>query len=320
MKDQSLFDKIDLHLIRVLYTVLKEQSVSKAASRLGMHQPAVSAALRRLRDLVGDPLLVRSGNSMVTTEVGQRMLEPSGQLLRHAETMLAQAMGFDAATTTHTFSVAASDNLDPEFLPRLLARIKRLAPMASLEIHALNGHSDYREQLQSGQFDVVIANWLRPAEDLHRTLLFEDEIVCLVSEKHPAVRRGWTVEEWLACDHAAPTPMHPGASSVIDDLLSERGLVRNINTRCAYFGLIPPMVASSLLVLTSGRHFCERTLAQWRLVIVPCPVDLPLLQYHQLWHPRSHGALSSRWLRDQIKAVAAGLRTESLPAFGAAHV
>ena len=319
MKDQSLFDRIDLHLIRVLYTVLKEESVSKAATRLGMHQPAVSAALRRLREVVGDPLLVRSGNRMIATDTGKRMLEPSGLLLRHAETMLAEAMGFDPMTSTQTFSVAASDNLDPEFLPRLLSRIKRLAPLASLDIHALSGSSDYLEQLQSGQFDVVIANWLRPAEDLHRALLFEDEVVCLVSQHHPAVRRGWTVEEWLACDHAAPTPMHMGATSVIDDLLAEQGLRRQINTRCAYFGLIPPMVASSLLVLTTGRHFSERTLSQWPLAIVDCPVKLPPLQYHQLWHPRSHSALSARWFREQIKEVAASLRTEPLPIFGVTH-
>ena len=74
MRDQALFDKIDLHLIRVLHTVLTERSVSKAAVRLGMHQPAVSTALRRLRDLAGDPLLVRSGSGMAPTDVGTRMV------------------------------------------------------------------------------------------------------------------------------------------------------------------------------------------------------------------------------------------------------
>ena len=73
MRDQTLFDKIDLHLIRVLHTVLTERSVSRAALRLGMHQPAVSAALRRLRELAGDPLLVRSGAQMQPTDVGLRM-------------------------------------------------------------------------------------------------------------------------------------------------------------------------------------------------------------------------------------------------------
>jgi DNA-binding transcriptional LysR family regulator len=84
MKDQLLFDKIDLHLIRVLHTVLTERSVSKAAIRLGMYQPAVSAALKRLRDLSGDPLLVRSGTGMVPTATGLRMVEPAAAILRSA--------------------------------------------------------------------------------------------------------------------------------------------------------------------------------------------------------------------------------------------
>ena len=82
--DQHLFDRIDLHLIRVLHTVLTERSVSRAALRLGMHQPAVSTALKRLRELSGDPLLVRNGAHMVPTEAGQRMLEPAANVLRAA--------------------------------------------------------------------------------------------------------------------------------------------------------------------------------------------------------------------------------------------
>ena len=84
MRDQALFDKIDLHLIRVLHTVLTERSVSRAAIRLGMHQPAVSAALKRLRELSGDPLLVRSGSSMVPTDAALRMVEPAADILRSA--------------------------------------------------------------------------------------------------------------------------------------------------------------------------------------------------------------------------------------------
>lgn len=84
MRDPTIFDKIDLHLIRVLHTVLTERSVSRAAIRLGRHQPVVSASLRRLRDFAGDPLLLRSGSGMVPTEVGLHMVEPSVGILRGA--------------------------------------------------------------------------------------------------------------------------------------------------------------------------------------------------------------------------------------------
>lgn len=97
MRDQALFDKIDLHLIRVLHTVLTERSVSRAAVRLGMHQPAVSAALKRLRDLAGDPLLVRSGASMMPTDAALRMVEPAALILRSAEALFSDARGLTRA-------------------------------------------------------------------------------------------------------------------------------------------------------------------------------------------------------------------------------
>lgn len=308
MRDQALFDKIDLHLIRVLHTVLTERSVSRAAIRLGMHQPAVSAALKRLRDLAGDPLLVRSGAGMVPTDAGLRMVEPSASILRAAEVMFTEVRGFDPQTATSTFRVAASDYLDPMFLPQLVAQVKAQAPRCQIEIHPLSAASNYHAQLAQGAVDVVVGNWLKPPEELHLGALFADEVVCLVAADHPAVRRGWTAESWLASEHIAPTPTHPGARGVIDDHLESLGLARNITARCPHFGLIPAMVASSLLVLTTGRQYCERFTAQLPVKILQCPIAFPQLTYYQLWHERSHASASGRWLRERIKSVAAALR------------
>lgn len=310
MKDQALFDKIDLHLIRVLNTVLTERSVSRAAIRLGMYQPAVSAALKRLRELAGDPLLVRSGAGMVPTDAGLRMIEPSARILRAAEVLFSDARGFDAATATHTFSLAASDYMDPLFLPQLVAQIKNEAPLCHVEIHPLSGESDYRARLAQGEVDIVVGNWPAPPDDLHMARLFGDEVVCLVAKNHPAVRRGWDSESWLAAEHIAPTPTHPGAKGVIDVHLDKLGLQRNITVRCPHFGLIPAMVASSLLVLTTGRQYCERYTGTLPVKILPCPIDFPRMMYYQLWHERTHASASAKWLRDRVKAVAAALRKE----------
>ena len=308
MRDQALFDKIDLHLIRVLHTVLTDRSVSRAAIRLGMYQPAVSAALKRLRELSGDPLLVRSGSGMVPTDAGLRMIEPSASILRAAEVLFSDARGFDPATAESTFRIAASDYLDPIFLPTLVAQIKSQAPMCKIEIHPLSPDSDYHGHLSLGHVDLVIGNWLKPPEDLHMARLFGDEIVSLVSLDHPAARRGWDAGTWLAAEHIAPTPTHPGARGIIDQMLDGLNLQRNITARCAHFGLIPDMVASSLLVLTTGRQYCERFTARLPLKIVECPVAFPRLMYYQLWHERTHSSSSARWLRDRIKSVAASLR------------
>lgn len=308
MKDQALFDKIDLHLIRVLNTVLTERSVSRAAIRLGMYQPAVSAALKRLRELAGDPLLVRSGAGMVPTDAGLRMIEPSASILRAAEVLFSDARGFDAATATHTFSLACSDYMDPQFLPQLVAQIKQLAPLCQIDIHALSGDSDYRARLAQGEVDLVVGNWPAPPDDLHMARLFGDEVVCLVAANHPAVRRGWDSATWLAAEHIAPTPTYPGAKGVIDLHLDSLGLQRNITARCPHFGLIPAMVASSLLVLTTGRQYCERFTQQLPLKILPSPIEFPRMMYYQLWHERTHASASAKWLRERVKAVAAALR------------
>ena len=310
MKDQALFDKIDLHLIRVLNTVLTERSVSRAAIRLGMYQPAVSASLKRLRALAGDPLLVRSGAGMVPTDAGLRMIDPSARILRAAEVLFSDARGFDPATATSTFSLACSDYMDPLFLPQLVAQIKNQAPLCHVDIHPLSGESDYRTRLAQGEVDIVVGNWPAPPGDLHMARLFGDEVVCLVAKNHPAARRGWDSASWLAAEHVAPTPTHPGAKGVIDEHLDKLGLQRNITVRCPHFGLIPAMVASSLLVLTTGRQYCERYTGALPLKILPCPVDFPRMMYYQLWHERTHASASAKWLRDRVKAVASALRKE----------
>ena len=314
MRDQTLFDKIDLHLIRVLHTVLTERSVSKAAIRLGMYQPAVSASLKKLRELAGDPLLVRSGAGMVPTDAGLRMLAPSASILRAAESMFSDARGFEPSSARQTFRIAASDFLDPLFLPQLVAQIKQQAPHCVIEILPLSAESDYRARLAQGDMDVVIGNWLKPPDDLHLGRLFGDEVVCLVARDHPAVRRssqgGWDAASWLAAEHIAPTPTHPGARGVIDEHLDSLGLQRNITARCPHFGLIPSMVASTLLVLTTGRQYCERYVDKLPVKILPCPVVFPRLLYYQLWHERTHTSSAGRWLREQVESVAASLRKE----------
>ena len=308
MRDQALFDKIDLHLIRVLHTVLTERSVSRAAIRLGMYQPAVSAALKRLRDLSGDPLLVRSGSGMVPTDAALRMIEPSASILRAAESMFSDARAFEPQTAHNTFRVAASDYLDPLFLPQLVAQIKAQAPLSHIEIHPLSAESDYHAHLAQGDVDLVIGNWLKPPEDLHMARLFGDEVVCLVASDHPATRRAWDQAAWLEAEHIAPTPTHPGAKGVIDEHLESLGLRRNITARCPHFGLIPSMVASSLLVLTTGRQYCERFCERLPVKVLECPIPFPRLMYYQLWHERTHASSASKWLRERVKSVAAALQ------------
>lgn len=312
MKPTHTVDKIDLQLIRILHTLLMERSVSKAALRLGQQQPAVSTALRRLRELTGDPILVRSGSGMVPTDQALAMLAPASEILESAEQLFLPARPFEPAHARANFRIAASDALDPLFLPAVVARIKTQAPHCQVEVHALSAQARYAHELGQGLIDVVVGNWAKPSEELHRAQLFKDEVVCLVSERHPAVKRGWSQTDWLACEHIAPTPAYPGWRGVIDEHLDRLGLERHIGARCAHFGLIPSMVSSSFLVLTTGRQYCQRFLqgpnALSGLKVLPCPVPFPTMVYYQLWHERSHNSMAHQWLREQVKNSVAQLQ------------
>jgi DNA-binding transcriptional LysR family regulator len=316
MAERTVFDKIELYLVRVLYTVISERSVSKAALRLATTQPTVSAQLKRLRELTGDPLLVRSGHGMAPTEVAMQLLEPAGAILREAEALFgSRRRGFEPASSTMTFRIAASDYLDPLFLPELVGRLKTEAPGVRIEILPLSGEFDYRKSLSRGDVDLVVGNWLEPPGELHLGRLMSDEIVCLVAEDHPAARnpRAWTTERYLGAEHVAPSSLHPGWRSVIDEHLASLGLTRDIVVRSPHFGLTPLMVAQSRLVLTTGRLFCSRYVDQFPLRIVKCPVAFPPLTYYQLWHDLTHIAPANRWLREQVRDVARSLSTHGMP-------
>ena len=144
------FGKIELRLVRVLHTLITERSVSRTAMRLDSTQPAVSAQLKRLRVLTGDPLLVRAGNAMTPTETALRLLEPAGTVLREAGHLFgarSQQRGFDPATSRQVFRIAASDYLDPLFLPEIVAHLREAAPGVRLELLPLSSDYDYRQRL-----------------------------------------------------------------------------------------------------------------------------------------------------------------------------
>lgn len=312
MNKAAALDKIELQLVRAFHTLITERSVSRAALRLQTTQPALSAKLRRLRQLTGDPLLVRSGSSMVPTATALALLPAATEVLQGVQRLFGGASPhrrFDPATAALRLRLAASDFMDPLFLPELLARLRREAPGVTVEVLPLSAELDYRRALAHGDLDLVVGNWTQPPQELHLARLLSDEVVCLVSAQHPAVRqgRGWTAERYLDCDHLAPMPYHADTRGFVDDHLASLGMSRRVALRLPHFALAPALVARSSLVLTTGRLFCERFLNREDVRILRCPVPMPAVTYYQLWHDLGHQHPAVRWLRETAKDVAHGL-------------
>lgn len=314
MTAATQWDSIDVHLLRVLHLLLTECSVSRAARRLNQSQPAVSTALRRLRDLTGDPLLVRSKNGMTPTERGAALLEPVRQALASIETIAIGHGRFDPSTTRRVFNVATPDYLDPALLGRILARFHNLAPHAQVVFHSFSPEQDFAGTLAEGRLDVVIGNWPHPPEQLRLSPLFDEEVVCMMREDHPLAGRPLTIKSYLEAEHLAPTPYSVGQRGVIDMHLARERLKRNVVAWVPYFSLAPYMVLESQMIFSCPRSFAEHFARRLPVALARSPIDYPPMSFYLLWHDRAHYAEECRWFREQIIAVARNSSQTSTPA------
>jgi DNA-binding transcriptional LysR family regulator len=301
-------EAIDTYLLRVMNTLLTERSVTRAAVKLNQSQPAISAALRRLRDITGDPLLVRGKAGMVPTEYGLQLLEPVQNALREIERIRFQQHNFDPATSIRAYRIGCPDYLNALFVPTVVERFREAAPTATLEFHSLGPSFDYELALEEGKLDIVIGNWPEPPEQLHLSNLFVDEIVCLMCNTHPLARRGaLTLEQYLSAPHLAPTPYSVGQRGAIDVHLARERLKRNVVVTLPYFNVAPYVLAKSDLIFTTTRSFAEHFARLLPLSVLPAPTNFPPMQYYQLWHERSHYSDEVKWLRglvtDSMKTV-----------------
>ncbi len=300
-------ETIDTYLLRVLHTLLMERSVTRSAVKLNQSQPAVSAALRRLRDITKDPLLVRGKSGMVPTEYGLRLLEPVENALSEIERIKLQQHSFDPATSIRCYRIGCPDYLNVMFVPTVIERFRQDAPNAFLEFHPLGPSFDYELALENGKLDIVIGNWPEPPEQLHLSNLFVDEIVCLISNTHPCAKRGGlTLEHYLDSPHLAPTPYSIGQRGSIDMYLARERLKRRVVVTLPYFNLAPYVLVQSDLIFTTTRRFANHYAQFLPLYISPAPIDFPPMQYYQLWHERCHYSEEVRWL---LGLVAEAIKT-----------
>jgi len=302
---------LDLHLIRILYLLLVEKNVSRVALKLNQPQPSISASLRKLRELTGDPLLVRGARGMVPTQHGESLMKPAKRILDEAESLFVRKAPFVPEEAARTFHIAAPDYLDMRFLPNVVAAVRRDSPNSKVVIHGLGPGTDYLRMLSDGEMDLVIANWDEPPAHLHISKLFEDPIICTMRADSPYARRtapdAMLLADYLALPHVAPTQMLAGYHGVIDSFLERQGLQRRVAVESPYFGVIPYMLTQSDLVLTTGRQFIRAFEKTLPLKSFTVPIKFPPMRFYQLWHQRAHQSTEHKWLRDLVSGAARAL-------------
>jgi len=306
-------DPIDVYLLRVLVALVSERSVSRVAVRMNQTQPAISSALRRLRDAFGDPILVRERGSMVPTERAMLLRDRARSVLLDIDRMLAGPEDFEPSASAMTFTVASPDYLAASFMADVVARFRVEAPNARLVVHSLTADYDYENALAHGELDIVIGNWPQPPERLHLSLLLEDELVCLMGQRNPLAKGAMTLERYLAAAHVVPLPLASAHRAVVETHLAGLRVSRDARVVVPYFAVAPYLVAGSDLVFTTARHFAMQFVRTLPVVAVPAPEGFPRMRFYQLWHDRSQHQAPHRWLRGLLSQVAARMAAGATP-------
>ncbi len=296
---------VDLHLVRVLRTLLVERSVSRAARKLGQGQPQVSAALRRLRALTGDPLLIRSQRGMTPTEYGQSLVAPATRLIEDFRALFTTAAPFDPARTQRTFTIAVPDYIAAPLLGALVAALRAAAPRAKLAVRPLTSDAQAVEMLEAGDADLVIESNVVRSGHVRFAALFEDSVAAVARAAALGGRARTDVEAYLALPHVAAAPGSGTRPGLVDRALAKKGLRRNIQAWIPYLITLPEILAKTDLVFTTSRHLAAYiAAARAGLVTFVPPVPFPRIRYYQMWHNKTHANPDHEWLRDLVRAVA----------------
>jgi DNA-binding transcriptional LysR family regulator len=298
----------DLRLMRLGQILLSEASVSRTALRTGQSQPSVSLALKRLRAITGDPLLVRSGARLVPTERGTDLLGVLTRILDDIDRVLDAGEAFDPARTTRPIKLLAVNCFGAFLMPRIVELLRDAAPNATVDFLKMPEDDKLVRPLESGEVDLVIGNWPVPPASLRCAPLFDNEIACMVRTLHPYARRAaLKLDEYLALDHLSPTPYSSASVSPIDGRLAQLGLKRKIRVSVPEYTVVPYMLASNDLVFTSGRSFIEHMASIFPFAVLDAPEELGSMRFYMLWHERSHRASFGRWLRGIVRKAASEL-------------
>lgn len=298
----------DLNLLVTLDVLLAEGSVAGAARRLRLSPSAMSRSLARLREVTGDPLLVRAGRGLVLTPRAIELRAQVGALVEGARAALRPAEALDLSTLTRRFSLRTSEGFVETFGPRLLALVAEQAPGVTLQFMTKpdKESAPLREgevDIETGVIDATTAPELRAAP------LFEDRWIGVVRTDHALAQDPATAEGYARAAHVAVLRrgLH---SSEIDEAVLSAGIERRVATIVSGFATALALARETQLVATVPERHTEGL--RKGMHSFPLPVLIPGFTISLLWHPRMNGDLAHRWLRGCVRSACGARHGEPL--------
>ncbi len=294
---------IDLNLLVAFDALIAERNVTRAGVRIGRTQPAMSAALSRLRALLGDELFVRGPKGLQPTPRALDLAEPLGRALADIQRTLAFTQGFDPRTSATTFTLALSEHPTFMVLPDLLEQLRLVAPAVTLRIRSFTARDDATALLDAGEADLAIG--VSPTSGGGRILtrpVFEDRFVCILRRGHPAAGSPLNLPAFLSLSHLLVSPEND-RFGLVDAALSKLGLKRRLGLTLPQMYAAPALVARSDMIATVMEGVVDASGHKDALVALSPPLDLPAARFVMSWHRRNDVHPAQRWLRDCIAAV-----------------
>ncbi|WP_286996883.1 MULTISPECIES: LysR family transcriptional regulator [Comamonas] len=299
------FRSLDLNLLRVFDTVMAEGSLTRAADKLAITQPAVSNAMRRLRDALGDELLVRQGHGVQPTPRALTLWPVVREALGNLQQSLAPEK-FDPATATLTVVLAMADATASTLVPNLVPIVEREAPHLSIRIVPLTTR-DPRGLLDAEAADMAVGHFPAVLADLtaraqagtlvpheHRRL-YDGEYVAVMRKDHPLAWMPLTLEHYCAAKHLLVS-FSGRAYGFIDEALAALGRERRIVLTVNQYTTAARVVSQSDLVTVLPRHFVPITGIQHQLQVHPLPLEVQAVHVDALWHKRGPNRAAYEWL------------------------
>lgn len=297
--------RFDLNLLVAFDALMQERNVSRAAERVGLSQPAMSNALRRLRDIFHDELFVRTGRAMAPTGTAVELAQAIGPALGQIRTGLQSGLSFDPKTSTRSFAIGFPDIASVGVLPQLVRLLRREAPGVDLEVVDI-GPDGGVDLILTGRIDLSFGVSVSSRAEISRQTLGEFEYAILIDEDNERLRKGrLTVADIAELPHVAFAPVSDIAE--IDERLARHGLKRRIAVSVPHGLSVPRAVAGTDLIAFMEQRVVD-VAADMGLAVCPDPLNLPKRRVDMIWHRRQDRDVGHAWLREQVAEQMASSR------------